>query len=118
MTFISKVECVCNHFRWSRELGLGALVITPTRELAYQIFETLRKVGKNHDFSAGLVIGGKDIHHETSRLSSCNIIVCTPGRILQHMDENPDFDPSTLQILVLDEADRSRQFFHHFFFQG
>jgi len=92
--------------RWSRELGLGALVITPTRELAYQIFETLRKVGKNHDFSAGLVIGGKDIHHETSRLSSCNIIVCTPGRILQHMDENPDFDPSTLQILVLDEADR------------
>jgi len=92
--------------RWSRELGLGALIITPTRELAYQIFETLRKVGKNHELSAGLVIGGKDIHHESSRLSSCNVVVCTPGRILQHMDENPDFDPSTLQILVLDEADR------------
>ena len=39
--------------------GLGALVITPTRELAYQIFEVLRKVGRFHDFSAGLVIGGK-----------------------------------------------------------
>ena len=37
--------------------GLGALVITPTRELAYQIFEVLNKVGKEHDFSVGLVIG-------------------------------------------------------------
>jgi len=92
--------------RWSREMGLGALVITPTRELAYQIFETLRKVGKNHDFSAGLVIGGKDIKYETERLATCNIVICTPGRLLQHMDENPQFDASQVQILVLDEADR------------
>lgn len=39
--------------------GLGVLIISPTRELAYQTFEVLRKVGKNHDFSAGLIIGGK-----------------------------------------------------------
>lgn len=37
--------------------GLGALVITPTRELAYQIFQTLRNVGRKHEFSAALVIG-------------------------------------------------------------
>ena len=92
--------------KWSRDDGLGALIITPTRELAYQIFETIRKVGKNHDFSAGLVIGGKDIHFETKRLATCNIIVCTPGRILQHMDENPQFDASSLALLILDEADR------------
>mgnify|MGYP001163022893 CR=1 FL=1 len=59
---------------------LGALVITPTRELAYQIFETLKKIGKYHDFSAGLVIGGKDLKYETDRLSNCNIIICTPGK--------------------------------------
>ena len=35
-----------------------------------------------------------------------NILVCTPGRLLQHMDETPGFDASQLQILVLDEADR------------
>jgi len=35
-----------------------------------------------------------------------NILVCTPGRLLQHMDETPGFDASTLQLLVLDEADR------------
>lgn len=45
------------HRQWTHLDGLGALVITPTRELAYQIFEVLNKVGKEHDFSAGLVIG-------------------------------------------------------------
>ena len=42
---------------------MGALVISPTRELAYQTFEVLRSVGKYHDFSAGLVIGGKVNYH-------------------------------------------------------
>lgn len=45
----------CN--KWTRTEGLAALIITPTRELAYQIFETLRKIGIHHDFSAGLIIG-------------------------------------------------------------
>ena len=44
---------------WSPEDGLGALIITPTRELALQIFEVLRVVGKKHQFSAGLITGGK-----------------------------------------------------------
>ena len=66
--------------KWTPTDGLGALVITPTRELAYQIFETLKKIGKYHDFSAGLVIGGKDLKYETDRLSNCNIIICTPGK--------------------------------------
>jgi ATP-dependent RNA helicase DDX10/DBP4 len=52
------LECLYCH-RWAADDGLGALIISPTRELAYQIFEVLRKVGKFHDFSAGLVIGGK-----------------------------------------------------------
>ena len=92
--------------KWTSTDGLGALVITPTRELAYQIFESLRKVGKYHDFSAGLVIGGKDLKFESSRLQTCNIIICTPGRIKQHLDENPNFDPTSMKLLVLDEADR------------
>jgi len=51
----------CN--KWNRTEGLAALIITPTRELAYQIFETLRKIGIHHDFSAGLIIGKCDILH-------------------------------------------------------
>nr|XP_012144472.1 PREDICTED: probable ATP-dependent RNA helicase DDX10 [Megachile rotundata] len=92
--------------QWTRLDGLGALIITPTRELAYQIYETLRKIGQFHDFSAGLIIGGKDLKFEKKRVDQCNIIICTPGRLLQHMDENPLFDCVNMQVLVLDEADR------------
>lgn len=86
--------------------GVGAIIISPTRELAYQIFETLKKVGAHHEFSSGLIIGGKNLKFERNRMDQCNIIVCTPGRLLQHMDENPLFNCSSMQILVLDEADR------------
>lgn len=92
--------------RWTELDGLGALIISPTRELAVQIFEVLRKIGRNHSFSAGLVIGGKSLKEEAERLSRMNILVCTPGRMLQHLDQTAGFDVDNLQILVLDEADR------------
>lgn len=92
--------------KWVRQDGVGAIIISPTRELAYQIFETLKKIGGHHDFSAGLIIGGKNLKFERSRMDQCNVIICTPGRLLQHMDENPLFNCSTMQMLVLDEADR------------
>jgi ATP-dependent RNA helicase DDX10/DBP4 len=92
--------------KWNRMDGVGAIVITPTRELAYQIFETLKKVGVYHEFSCGLIIGGKNLKFERTRMDQCNIIICTPGRLLQHMDENPLFNCTSMQILVLDEADR------------
>ncbi|XP_069171047.1 probable ATP-dependent RNA helicase DDX10 [Procambarus clarkii] len=92
--------------KWTSMDGLGALVITPTRELAYQIFEVLNKIGKEHDFSAGLVIGGKDLKYEWNRVSTCNIMICTPGRLLQHMTENPEFASDNVQMLILDEADQ------------
>lgn len=50
--------------KWGPNDGLGALVISPTRELAVQIFEVLRRVGHEHSFSAGLVIGGKSLRDE------------------------------------------------------
>lgn len=92
--------------KWTRLDGVGALVISPTRELAYQIYETLRKVGGLHDFSAALIIGGQNLKFERKRMDQMNILISTPGRLLQHMDENPLFNCDNLQILVLDEADR------------
>lgn len=94
------------HAQWTEYDGLGALIISPTRELAIQIFEVLRKVGRFHYFSAGLVIGGKSLKEEADRLGRMNILVCTPGRMLQHLDQTAGFDVNNLQILVLDEADR------------
>ena len=92
--------------RWSSLDGMGALIISPTRELAYQTFEVLRRVGQQHNLSAALVIGGKDVKSERKRIQSTNIVICTPGRLLQHMDETPNFSCSSLKFLVLDEADR------------
>ncbi|EFE43838.1 hypothetical protein TRV_01412 [Trichophyton verrucosum HKI 0517] len=92
--------------QWTEYDGLGALIISPTRELAIQIFEVLRKIGRYHTFSAGLVIGGKSLQEEQERLGRMNILVCTPGRMLQHMDQTAAFDTGNIQMLVLDEADR------------
>ncbi|EME40907.1 hypothetical protein DOTSEDRAFT_82412 [Dothistroma septosporum NZE10] len=76
------------------DAGLGAMVITPTRELAIQIFEVLRKVGgKGHLFAAGLVIGGKSLREEQDALARMNIVTAA-------------FNVDNLKMLVLDEADR------------
>lgn len=92
--------------KWGPQDGLGALIISPTRELAVQIFEVLRSIGCFHGFSAGLVIGGKSLKDERDRLSRMNILVATPGRLLQHLDQTFGFECDHLQVLVLDEADR------------
>ncbi|KAI6654536.1 hypothetical protein LOD99_932 [Oopsacas minuta] len=102
---IPVLECLWRE-QWGAVDGVGGIVISPTRELAFQTFEVLRKVGVKHELSAGLIIGGKNISEEQDRICATNILICTPGRLLQHMDETPAFDCSNLKILVLDEADR------------
>lgn len=66
---------------------------------AVQIFEVLRSIGGYHTFSAGLVIGGKNLKDERNRLNRMNILVATPGRLLQHMDQTFGFDCDNLQML-------------------
>lgn len=87
--------------------GLCALVILPTRELAVQIFEVLRTIGKNHSLSAGLIIGGNNFDEEKERINSLNILICTPGRLLQHFEQTYGFETDNLRMLILDEADRT-----------
>jgi ATP-dependent RNA helicase DDX10/DBP4 len=87
--------------------GPASIVLSPTRELAVQIFQVLRHVGAYHNFSAGILVGGKkEFQLEQSRVGRMNIIIGTPGRILQHLEQTSGFDVSGLLILVLDEADR------------
>ncbi len=71
----------------------------------------LRKLGKHHGFSAGLVTGGSrrphDFKDEQANIQrGVNLLIATPGRLLQHLEQTPGFEPMTLQVLVLDEADR------------
>ncbi|KAI4686279.1 ATP-dependent RNA helicase dbp4 [Alternaria sp. BMP 2799] len=89
------------------DAGLGALILSPTRELAIQIFDVLRKIGRHgHMFAAGLLIGGKSLQDEREALTKMNIVVATPGRMLQHLSQTAAFSVDDLKMLVLDEADR------------
>ena len=87
--------------------GCGSIVLSPTRELAVQIFDVLRQVGAYHALTAGLLVGGKkEFNLEQQHVGRSNILVATPGRLLQHLEQTPDLDVTHLQMLVLDEADR------------
>ena len=98
--------------RFSPMDGPGAIVLSPTRELAMQIFLVLRNIGSHHNLSAGLLVGGNvnakggDFYQEGIRACRTNIIIATPGRLLQHLEQTPNFDVTNLLVLVLDEADR------------
>lgn len=57
------------------------------------------------EISIGLIIGGKDIKYEKEKIGLMNVLVCTPGRLLQHLEETYGFETNNLQMLVIDEAD-------------
>jgi ATP-dependent RNA helicase DDX10/DBP4 len=78
---------------------VGCIILPPTTDLAGQIFEVFRNVGKLHSFSAGAIVGKrKGIEEEKTPMNYLNIIVCTPGRLVQHFNETPNFDCSNLQV--------------------
>ncbi len=83
-----------------------ALVLVPTRELAAQVEECVRKYGQNLNLKALCVFGGVPINPQIKSLKrGVDIIVATPGRLLDHLGRKT-LDLSHVEILVLDEADR------------
>ncbi len=82
------------------------LILTPTRELASQITKAAGMYGKFLRFNIVSLVGGMPYHHQIKDLSrGADIIVATPGRLLDHMDQKR-VDLSAIEMLVLDEADR------------
>ena len=92
--------------KWENDDGVGALVLSPTRELALQTFKVLQVIGIRHTMSAALLTGGRNVEEEKSRLHAINIIIGTPGRVLHHMTETSNLNCENMQVLVFDEADR------------
>ena len=83
-----------------------ALIVTPTRELAAQIEESVQTYGKYLPLRATVVFGGVGIAPQVDALKAgVDILVATPGRLLDHANEQ-SVDLSHVEILVLDEADR------------
>ncbi len=85
---------------------IRALILTPTRELAAQVEESVREYGKYLKLSSMVMFGGVSINPQIQRLRSrVDILVATPGRLLDHVGQGT-LDLSKVEILVLDEADR------------
>jgi ATP-dependent RNA helicase RhlE len=90
----------------SGKTKLRALIVSPTRELAAQIEEALKAFARHTKMRVGLVIGGVSIVPQTKRLKEgVDILVATPGRLLDHMEQR-NVSLNSLEIFVLDEADR------------
>ncbi len=83
-----------------------ALILTPTRELAAQVEESVREYGKYLDLKSMVMFGGVGFQPQVDRLRQrVDILVATPGRLLDHASQKT-VDLSAVEILVLDEADR------------
>lgn len=91
--------------RLAQHKGRG-LIILPTRELALQVNEALQKIGSSLGLKTAVLIGGESMPRQLRQLrQNPHIIIGTPGRINDHLEQRT-LDLSTVNILVLDEADR------------
>ncbi|MEG0777195.1 MAG: DEAD/DEAH box helicase, partial [Raoultibacter sp.] len=83
-----------------------ALILTPTRELAAQVEESVRAYSKYTKLNSTVIFGGVGINPQIKQLKhGVDILVATPGRLLDHMGQGT-VDLSKVEILILDEADR------------
>ncbi len=82
------------------------LILTPTRELAAQVAESVRDYGKHLRFASAVIFGGVGFGPQADALRrGVDIVIATPGRLLDHVEQRT-IDLSKVEILVLDEADR------------
>ncbi len=87
-------------------IGIRALVLTPTRELAAQVEESIRTYGKYLELTSTVIFGGVGMNPQISKLKKgVDLLVATPGRLLD-LQQQGMLDLGQVQILVLDEADR------------
>ncbi|KAI0255114.1 P-loop containing nucleoside triphosphate hydrolase protein [Lactifluus subvellereus] len=96
---------------------LRALVVLPTRDLVIQVRETFEATAKGRGLKIASVTGQHSFSHEQAQLvgktpclqggsSKIDILVCTPGRLMDHLNGTPNFSLQHLRFLVIDEADR------------
>uniref|UniRef100_A0A7N6BQW5 ATP-dependent RNA helicase n=1 Tax=Anabas testudineus TaxID=64144 RepID=A0A7N6BQW5_ANATE len=87
--------------------GTGVVILSPTRELAMQTYGVLKELMTHHVHTYGLIMGGSNRSAEAQKLANgVNILVATPGRLLDHLQNTPGFMYKNLQCLIIDEADR------------
>ncbi|KAH9997340.1 DEAD-domain-containing protein [Russula vinacea] len=92
---------------WDEPNGLFACVLAPTRELAYQISQQFEALGSAMGVRCIVLVGGMDMVTQSIALAKRpHIVVATPGRLKDHLENTKGFSLRGLRFLVLDEADR------------
>ncbi|CAH1116701.1 unnamed protein product [Phaedon cochleariae] len=83
------------------------LVLVPTRELGVQVYQVTKQIGQFTDIQVGLAVGGLDLKaQETILRKNPDIVIATPGRLIDHLKSTPTFSLESIEVLILDEADR------------
>ncbi|PTB69309.1 DEAD-domain-containing protein [Trichoderma citrinoviride] len=106
LAFLIPAIEILSSLRFKPRNGTGVIVVSPTRELALQIFGVARELMKYHSQTYGIVIGGANRRAEVEKLTKgVNLLIATPGRLLDHL-LNTQFVFKNLKSLIIDEADR------------
>jgi len=107
LAFLIPVVEMLARLKFKPRNGTGVIVISPTRELALQIFGVAKELMKYHHQTFGIVMGGANRKAEAEKLAKgVNLLVSTPGRLLDHLQNTKGFIFKNLKCLVIDEADR------------
>ncbi|KAI0518331.1 P-loop containing nucleoside triphosphate hydrolase protein [Xylaria bambusicola] len=107
LAFLLPAIEMLHSLRFKPRNGTGVIIVSPTRELALQIFQVATELMKHHSQTYGIVIGGANRRAEADKLSKgVNLLVATPGRLLDHLQNTQGFVYKNLRTLVIDEADR------------
>jgi len=107
LSFLIPAVEMLSSLRFKPRNGTGVIVVSPTRELALQIFGVARELMAHHSQTFGIVIGGANRRAEAEKLQKgVNLLIATPGRLLDHLQNTPGFIYKNLRALVIDEADR------------
>ncbi|KAF9878464.1 ATP-dependent RNA helicase HAS1 [Colletotrichum karsti] len=106
LAFLIPAVEMLHALRFKPRNGTGVIVVSPTRELALQIFGVARELMAHHSQTYGIVIGGANRRAEADKLQKgVNLLIATPGRLLDHLQNTP-FVFKNLKSLIIDEADR------------
>ncbi|SCV72511.1 BQ2448_4048 [Microbotryum intermedium] len=107
LAFLIPAVEMLNKLKFKPRNGTGAIVVSPTRELALQIFGVTKELCEHHNQTFAIVMGGANRKAEAEKLvKGANLLIATPGRLLDHLQNTKGFVFNNLKALVIDEADR------------
>ncbi|GMG08775.1 unnamed protein product [Aspergillus oryzae var. brunneus] len=110
LSFLIPAIEMLSALRFKPRNGTGAIIVSPTRELALQIFGQVRELLAHHSQTYGIVIGGANRRAEAEKLmKGVNLLVATPGRLLDHLQNTQGFVFKNLRTLIIGFEDEMRQ---------